>query len=66
MIFFLQSKHYFFYGSSRRRLQIIVHQLGGLYGSLEGNKQNMYNLNLRVKSIKKMHDSKDRTVAVTF
>ena len=46
MIFFLQSKHYFFYGSSRRRLQIIVHQLGGLYGSLEGNKQNMYNLNL--------------------
>ena len=24
----------------------IVHQLGGLYGSLKGNKQNMYNLNL--------------------
>ena len=26
--------------------RVIVHQLGGLYGSLKGNKQNMYNLNL--------------------
>ena len=45
---------------------LIVHQLGGLYGSLKGNKQNLYNLNLRVKSITKMHDSKDRTVAFTL
>ena len=27
-------------------IHLIVHQLGGLYGSLKGNKQNMYNLNL--------------------
>ena len=45
---------------------LIVHQLGGLYGSLKGNKQNMYNLNLSVKSISKMNDSKDRTVAFTL
>ena len=42
------------------------HQLGGLYGSLKGNKQNMYNLNLWVKSVPNMHDSKDRTVAFTL
>ena len=26
--------------------EAILHQLGGLYGSLKGNKQDMYNLNL--------------------
>ena len=44
----------------------LVDQLGGLYGSLKGIKQNMYNLNLWVKSITKMHDNKDSTVAFTF
>ena len=46
--------------------KLLVHQIGGLYGSLKGNKQNMYNLNLREKNITKMHDSKDRTVAFTL
>ena len=35
-------------GKKRRAfflISLIVHQLGGLYGSLKGNKQNMYNLN---------------------
>ena len=38
----------------------------GPYGSLKENKQNLYNLNLCVKSITKMHDSKDRAVAFTL
>ena len=28
------------------KAQKLVYQLGGLYGSLKGNKQNLYNLNL--------------------
>ena len=48
------------------RAAFLVCQLEGLYGSLKGNKQNMYDLNLRVKNITKMHDSKDRTVAFTL
>ena len=50
-------------GKSEKEL---VRQLGELYASLKGNKQNMYNLNLWVKSIAKMHDSKGRTVAFTL
>ena len=38
----------------------------GLYGSLKGNKQNLYNINTRLKSITKIHDSKDRAVAFTW
>ena len=49
-----------------KREKEFVRQLGEVYGSLKGNKQNMYNLNLWVKSITKMHDSKDRTVAFTL
>ena len=46
----------------RKQMIYIAFQLGGLYGSLKGNKQNMYNLNLWVKNITKMHDSKDSMV----
>ena len=37
-----------------------------VYGSLEGNSRNMSHLNLWLLSITKMHDSKDRTVALTL
>ena len=46
--------------------KLVVQQLGRLYGSVKVNKQNMYNLNLWVKGITKMHDNKDRTVAFTL
>ena len=50
-------------GKSEKEL---VRYLGELYASLKGNKQNMYNLTISVKSITKMHDSKGRTVAFTL
>ena len=48
------------------RMQIIVHQLRGLHGSLKDNKRNLHNLNLWLLSIIELYDSKDRTVAFTL